>query len=315
MAIRQSPPLIDYEDGAFELLHRPGCMTLGSSLAPALILPPEQRPAWLPSVYAIAAHLSGKRALPDADSEITRRGRWFEGAFQRALADHDIECTPANGYFLHPSFMREDGGPPLLAMMCIASPDLLKVGTSDPIECKTVSRRKREDWSDGPPLYPMLQMQWQLACQNKERGTIAALFLSDFEADLQIYPIERHERIIGAMESEADRLADILARGDLPEPDASPASYAALQDLVTVTKTTIQVPGSEAMERAAKWRQAQADKKAAEATIDAQKQWFAANANDAAIITLDDDTEIKRRQQTRKACSVKESTFFVWDVK
>ena len=306
------PTITPYDDGAFDLLHRPGCMTLGSSLAPALILPDEAKPAWLPSVYAIAAHISGKRALPDADSNITRRGRWFEGAFQRALSDHEIECVPANGFFMHPSFLRDDGGAPLLAMMCIASPDLLRVATEDPVECKTVSRRKREEWSDGPPLYPVLQMQWQLACQNKERGTIAALFLSDFEADLQIYPIERHERIIGAMEAEADKLREMLARDQLPKPDDSPSSYAALQGLVTVTKTTIQVPGSEAMDRAGKWRQAQADKKAAEATIEAQKHWFAATASDAAVMALDDGSEITRSQRTRKAHECKESTFWNW---
>lgn len=308
------PTITPYDDGAFDLLHRPGCMTLGSSLAPALILPDEAKPAWLPSVYAIAAHISGKRALPDADSNITRRGRWFEGAFQRALSDHEIECVPANGFFMHPSFLRDDGGAPLLAMMCIASPDLLRVATEDPVECKTVSRRKREEWSDGPPLYPVLQMQWQLACQNKERGTIAALFLSDFEADLQIYPIERHERIIGAMEAEADKLREMLARDQLPKPDDSPSSYAALQGLVTVTKTTIQVPGSEAMDRAAKWRQARFDRLAAEAEEAAQTHWFAARGQDAEILTMEDGKEIKRTQVSRKASTKKipASSYWKW---
>ena len=299
--------LIRYQGGDFQRLHGPGCMTLGSSTAPALIMPPEHRPAWLPSIFALAAHISGKRELPDADTGITRRGRWLEGSFQKALAEHDLNCCPADGFFDHPSFAD-------MVLKCIASPDLLHITTGDPVECKTVSRRKRDDWGDGPPLYPQLQMQWQLACQNKERGTIAALFLTDYDVELQIFPVERHDRIIAAMEAEADKLAEILADDRLPEPDDSPASYAALQDLVTVTKTTIQVPGSEAMDRAAKWRQAQADKKAADAQIEAQKLWFAANAADAAIIALDDATEISRSQRTRKAHECKESTFWNWKV-
>ncbi|MGI9501321.1 MAG: hypothetical protein ACR2P3_14895, partial [Geminicoccaceae bacterium] len=94
--------------------------------------------------------------------------------------------------------------------------------------------------------------------------------------------------------------------------DASPSSYAAMLDLVTVKPTTIQVPGSEAMERAAKWRQAQADKKAADAQIEAQRLWFAANATDAAVMELDDGTEVKRSQRTRKAHECKESRYWEW---
>ena len=130
------------------------------------------------------------------------------------------------------------------------------------------------------------------------------------------FRVDRHDRIIEALEQAAYRFADDLERETIPKPDASPASYAALQDLVTVTETTIQVPGSEAMERAAKWRQARLDRLAAEAEENAQMHWFAANAETAEIIALEDKSKIKRTQVSRKASTKKipASTYWKWKV-
>ena len=290
------------EPVTFEQTHAPGSRILTASRWPCLILPAEQRPKWLCSPYELAAHMLGLRPMPEPGDEVHRGKRLEAVALQMMQEELDEELEAGQTWVTHsrlPAGATLDG--------------LFRSGAS--AETKVVDGRDYDrDWASGPPLYPSLQSQCQIACKGADYGYIGPLVLRHKTLEMQPVRIDRHDRIIAALEEAAERFMEMLDRGELPEPDASPSSYAALQDLVTVTKTTIQVPGSEALERARKWRQAQADEKAAKAMIEAQKQWFAANAADAAIIALDDDTEISRSQRTRKAHECKESTFWSWKV-
>ena len=76
------------------------------------------------------------------------------------------------------------------------------------------------------------------------------------------------------------------------------------------------MPGSEAIERAARWRQARKDKKAAEAIIEAEQHWFAAHGGDAGEFTLDDETTVKRTEVNTKAYTkrVAANRYWRWSV-
>ncbi|MGI9484975.1 MAG: hypothetical protein ACR2RF_03650 [Geminicoccaceae bacterium] len=286
----------------FEQIHAPGSRILTASRWPCLILPVEQRPKWLCSPYELGAHMLGLRAMPDPGDEV-RRGKQLEAvALQMLEEELDEELEAGQTWVTHsrlPAGATLDG--------------LFRSGA--PAETKVVDGRDYDrDWASGPPLYPTLQLQCQIACKGADYGHVGALVLRHKTLEMVPIRIDRHSRIITALEIAAEVFMEALERGELPEPDASPSSYAAMLDLVTVKPTTIQVPGSEAMERASKWRQAQADKKAADAQIEAQRLWFAANASDAAVMELDDGSEIKRSQRTRKAHECKESTYWNWKV-
>lgn len=286
----------------FAEIHAPGSRILTASRWPCLILPADQRPKWLCSPYELAAHMLGLRPMPEPGDEVHRGKRLEAVALQMLEEELDEELEAGQTWVTHsrlPAGATLDG--------------LFRSGGS--AETKVVDGRDYDrDWASGPPLYPSLQSQCQIACSGADHGYVGALVLRHKTLEMQPFRIDRHKRIIAALEEAAERFMEMLDRGELPEPDASPSSYAALQDLVTVKPTTIQVPGSEAMERAAKWRQAVADKAAAEKAIEAQKLWFATNASDAAVMELDDGTEIKRSQRKRKAHECKESTFWAWSV-
>ena len=290
------------EPGSFEAIHAPGSRILTASRWPCLILPPEQRPAWLCSPYELGAHMLGLRPMPEPGDEV-RRGKQLEGVALEMLAEEIEEELEGQTWVTHEWL---DAGATL--------DGISRAGI--PAETKVVDGRDFDrDWVSGPPLYPTLQSQCQIACSGADHGWIGALVLRHKKLEMHAFRVDRHTRIIAALEREASKFSDMLERELLPTPDASPASYAALQDLVTVNGATIQVPGMEAIERAAKWRQAKADKAAAEKMIEAQQQWFAANAQDAAILELEDGTAINRAQRKRKGYTTQDTTYFAWSFK
>lgn len=286
----------------FEEIHAPGSRILTASRWPCLILPPEQRPTWLCSPYELGAHMLGLRPMPEPGDEV-RRGKQLEGVALRMLEEELGEELEGQTWVTHEWL---DAGATL--------DGISRAGIA--AETKVVDGRDFDrEWLSGPPLYPSLQAQCQIACTGQDHGWIGALVLRHKKLEMHTFRVERHDRIVDLLESAGKRFIGNIQMDRLPEPDVSPSSYAAMQDLVEIEKgATISVPGSEALERARKWRQAQADAAAAEKTIAAQKQWFAANVNDAAIIELDDGSEIKRTQRKRAAHECKESTYWQWKV-
>ncbi len=86
--------------------------------------------------------------------------------------------------------------------------------------------------------------------------------------------------------------------------------------LIEIKPRSVTIPGSEAMERAAAWRQARKDLKAAKAICEAQEHWFAANGGDAELLTLDEGKPIKRTQVDLKGYTKKipPSRYWKWSV-
>jgi putative phage-type endonuclease len=123
--------------------------------------------------------------MPEADSNIMRRGRWMEAAVIEALHDEQ----PGWRIMRPRVYLRDD------ELRIGATPDATAVtdyGEVVNVQCKVVARPTYErQWSDGPPVHYVLQA----LCEGMLQGmasVIAALVVDTYSADLYLHPVPRH---------------------------------------------------------------------------------------------------------------------------
>ncbi len=263
-----------YTPDLFAQMHDPRSRYIGASFVPALLLPAEIRPAFMPAPYARALAILGKRDLPEPDSMEVVRGKDLEPATINQLQRHGFEARHLNHYC-----QRAD------QPYFIASPDF-ELADGRLGEGKVPVQW--EAWINGPPLHVQLQALWQMYCGETSNHLISALFVDQYSIELKWWPLARRDDVIRLLVDAATRFLDLIDAGKTPDPDASASSYRALQAVMPVDPTEqITLTGLEAVERLLAWKQAKLDRLAAERTEEASKYWFASRIGSAGIVSTD----------------------------
>lgn len=271
-----------YTGELFAEMHKPTAKLIGASFAPMLVLPPSQRPSWAVSPYAMSMAMMGEYELPPVDEQITKRGKFLEPVTIAKLRDEGHEAESLFHYVVHP---KNDH--------FIASPDY---AIDDIPWGEGKAPTKWEDWSEDIPLYPQLQSQWTMFCGETDRHMVSGLLVDRAGIEIKTKIVERHDKLIKLMEERADDMLDRVERGQACDPDESDSTYRALQEMIELGETeVIELNTEEAANRLSAWRQANLDKKAAEAAEKAAKNWMAVRAGTAAIVQVFDDSIRRKR--------------------
>jgi hypothetical protein len=292
-------------DDRFAADHAPGAMKLSASRIPCLVLPREHRPSYMPSAFAYGAHLLGLAPLPEADNSLTRRGRRMELIGEVcAIEDHGLDVIGRQ--------VRHE----LETVPAVTYLDL--VTSRAPLELKTVEQRDFDrKWAGRPPLHVRTQAQAQAWIGGFDLILIGAIVVGSYqEPTLELFEEPAHPGMQALMRERCETFMDDLRRGVLPPMDEAPSSYtawSATAHFANGAATLLAEP--EAVERAARGRQARADAKAAEAVEEACRLFFMANApTDAERIELLDGTVIARKAIDRKGFEVKPSRIVQWKI-
>ena len=97
----------------------------------------------------------------------------------------------------------------------------------EPVELKTSSYFMRPQWDGEPPLYPQLQLQWQLMVTGLQVGHIACLFgLGEDEA---VYTLERNPAVIDLLHDRAEKFWQCVRTDTPPEADGTKGAERALK--------------------------------------------------------------------------------------
>ena len=149
------------------------------------------------SLAELYAEKKGLRP-PLVDSGVLRRGRWAEAAVFEALADERPEWQIARAkIYLRDRELRLGATPDGFAL----APDRDGRGV---IQAKTVSRSVfRRRWLEDPeasiaigeakpPSYYVLQTTAEMMLSESSWGVLAVLIMSEFDAQLRLFDIERN---------------------------------------------------------------------------------------------------------------------------
>jgi hypothetical protein len=285
----------------FQEMHRPTARLIGSSFAPALILAPKDRPAWMNSGYSVSLAMMGEYELPPVDENITKRGKLLEATTVSMLRqDGYPDAEGLFHFFVHPRNDRFIASPDYRL-----EPDLFGEGKAP---------ANFDAWANGepPPLYPQLQSQWTMGCGETEAHLVTGLLVDRMSIALHKTLIRRHDGIIRMMEDRAEAFLERVERGVAWDPDESDSSYRALQGMLDIAETeVIEVDDPEALDRLFKWRQASKDKKAAVASYEACRNWFAWHGKSAGVIKICGVDQISRKKVTPKGS---ENGHFKWNI-
>lgn len=185
------------------------------------------------------------------------------------------------------------------------------------IELKTVNQRDFErDWVGRAPLYPRTQAQCQLAITSDAWCYVGAIVIGWSEIRLELFEERRHAGMQQLLLDRAGEFLRTLERGDLPPQDETSSSYAAWSAFATIAGgETIRLLDPEAVERAAKWRDAKSAGIVSKQLDEECKAWFAARCGEAETIELPDGTQISRKRVARNGYQVQPSTYINWRVR
>lgn len=294
----------------FAAEHGPGTKWLTASRAPALILPPDKRPAWMPSAYALAAHMLNLQSLPDAgDNPVVKRGKRLEPIALDILAEEGIVGTQARQVRLEHDSLSMLAYPDAVSFF----PERQDMGV---VEVKVVEARDYdESWGGKAPLAPRVQLHCQLACSDFAFGAIVPLVIGFKKLELgEIVFEERWPDMTALIEERAALFLRLVELGKLPDPDDSASSYETLQKLVDLDpEKEIHLEGEAPRAWLTAWRDASARRLDAEKQEDAARRYFASRAGDATTITVDgDDRPLTRKLVRRKAYEVAASQHWKW---
>jgi predicted phage-related endonuclease len=279
---RRSIGLVNYMPGMFDRIHRCGSGDITASNVAALLGVGKYA-----GRYALAAHVSGRHPLPDADNARTRMGRWLEPVAATMLANETgLRVEPLKAY------ARCKRLPKL-----VASPDTLiweEDGSIAIGELKLVHEQVFErEWLDGPPIHHQVQHQTQFGATGAKTGRIGALVWGISRGmELIAYPTEPNPKAIALIEREAKALLDQLAAGEMPEPDPHPSSIEALHALYPeLAPGKVQLLDGEAAAEGAQlfdeWREIKARMSSDTNRSEEIRRWVAAKAGDAERLQID----------------------------
>lgn len=296
-----------YEPGEFDAVHAAGSGLLTASMVPALF-----GHSRFAGRYAIAAHISGKHPLPDVDNPMTRRGKLLEPVVAKMLEGegYKVDRHDLGIFAKHPTIEGFGASPDVVVWD--KSGERLEPGIG---EIKVVSELIYKDtWGDGPPLEVELQHAAQYACcPGAQWGVIAALVIGAFRLDLIVFRTTRNPGAVTLIEDAARALLDMLAAGELPEPDTHESAAAVLQALHPVDPGKELVLAGEEAVAAGRlfddWKAASETRLAAEKTEKAAKAWFMAKAGNASRLLIGNDRRVEIKDQERSGYTVKPTRF------
>lgn len=281
-------------EAVFERDHAPGNMTISASRWPSLVVPPEHRPSWMPSPLALALHMTGQAPLEASGAHLDR-GRDMELVGERKLArERGIMVVERQPRFEAPA----------IPALCYPDGLVEDIGGGETalVEFKTPVGGDMEAWGAGPPLHVRAQAQAQTIISGHRRVLIVPIIVGYASVEIEVYEEVADPDTHAIMLDAAGEFLDMLKRGDLPAPDATPSSYEAMcRSLRIKPERRIHLPddfseidGLLWTERRRQWEKARAARLAAQKIEEAHKLAFAEVAGDAAWIDLDDGTMIKR---------------------
>jgi len=196
---------------------------IGASEVAIVVLPPELRPRWMKSPYALWAE---KRGVPQPDNENAAM-RWGL-RLEQAIADQAVEQLRDNMPDLFavefPFTVWRHPDAPLAA-----TPDrVLFDAPADPVvagllECKTA--RSAADWIDGPPLYYQVQVQAQLACTGLSHAWLAVLIGG---SDFRLFSQQRNDLFIKRMLDAVRKFWERVDSGEPPDVDGHESTSRAI---------------------------------------------------------------------------------------
>lgn len=266
------------------------------------------QPDYAMSHYQLWQVKSGRIPAPEVDGPRVRAGKILEAGIAQLVAlEHDLKIEQWAGYAQSDSCE---------GLGCTPDYRMWDDGAEGLLEIKWVDGLvyKRTWTNDEPPLHIQLQLQTQLHVTGIPSGAIGALvgdkpmiFYSDYRPKIGA---EIEKRV-------AAFWADVKD-GKEPAVDGSDATAAALAAMFpeAMPGESIDMDGdNEFPIRWAALVQAKADKKAAETTEQASKNWLMEKIGTAELIRFNDQIVATAKTQKKKAYTVKESSSRVLRIK
>jgi len=146
------------------------------------------------------------------ETRLMRRGRMFEAAAVEYLREDHPAWTIERPRL----FYRDDEAGLCCTPDCFARDD---EGRLVNIQIKTISAPQFEKWNDRPPLGYLLQTSCENMLVDADRGILAVLVTSTYDAELKEFPVRRHPQVEERIREIArDFWANVRA-GVAPQPD------------------------------------------------------------------------------------------------
>jgi predicted phage-related endonuclease len=165
--------------------------------------------------FALYAEKAGLAELATPESEVLRRGRILEPAVAAGVQEERPHwgIEKAAEYVWSPTWRL--GCTPDFYARC---PDR-GLGV---VQAKTVARPVFEDeWAEGPPQWIILQTLQEMMLTDSRWGAIAALVMSAYTVDIQIWEFDRHEAAEARIVAAAEMFWSDIAAGKPPEAEWS----------------------------------------------------------------------------------------------
>lgn len=198
------------------------------------------------------------------------------------------------------------------------TPDFTIVSLPDTgLQIKNVDRLVHKlKWTNGePPMSVLIQVQHEMHCTGWKAIYVGALIGGN---EPVTYRIEYRPKIGAAIEKKVREFWESVKAGKEPPVDGSGTTASALAAMFpeALPGTSIDMDGdNEFPERWSALIQAKADKKAAEATETAAKNWLLSKVGDAELIKFKGQVLATYKTQNRKAYSVEASSSRVLRIK
>lgn len=196
----------------------------GSEVAALFDLPPEDRPAYLLTRFALWHIKAGNADPPPVDEELTEVGQILEPAIAKLTARRQGWTVSKGGYVADPKTP---------GMGCtldyVIESDEQEDGPGC-LELKNVGWLVHKDsWlDDEPPLHILLQLQHQLACTGYKWGAVSALVGGN---KLHVYRYHRREPIIEDIRRRVKEFWQSIRDGREPPVDGSAGATSVLRQL------------------------------------------------------------------------------------
>lgn len=176
-----------------------------------------------------------------------------------------------------------------------------------PLEIKNVSAFKAGEWLDGPPPHYYLQLQQQMLVTDDTKATIAALLGGQ---RMVWCDVPRDEMAIRRIIVNGSRFWERVQARDMPPPDGSESTRAALKMLYPDGKGTVVLPAT-AADAADELASVKEELKRLEKRKETIENTMMAALGDAELGFFHDGRSVSWKLQKRRACTLPETSFRV----
>lgn len=177
-----------------------------------------------------------------------------------------------------------------------------------PLEIKTVTQYRAEDWAEGPPEKYWWQVQHQMLVTNTPMASIACLIGGQ---QLVWCDVERDGLALHRLVTEATKLWTAVLNSDVPPYDPSEGGKRVLGHVYPDHQDRETVLPGRFMELADELEAVKAQAKVAKARCTAIENAIRLEMKDAERASLANGARFTLKKQTRKATTIKESSFRV----